>query len=112
MWGGAGLSKLLVGRGDHRPGICVCSGSSGRVPDELLSLAVGVTQMLGVSLAVGVSLMLAWRRGLGLALCRLRLRSELKTMQQPGTVQPCLIFRWTALWWIFRVPAATQARTS
>lgn len=39
------------------------------------------------------SLMFVCSRGLGLALWRLRLRSELKTMEQPVTVQPCLIFR-------------------
>ena len=36
-------------------------------------------------------------RGLGLALWRLRLRKELKTMLQPSMVQRCLIFRCTAL---------------
>lgn len=35
-------------------------------------------------------------RGLGLALCRFRLRRELKDMGHPTTVQPCLIFRCTA----------------
>lgn len=36
-------------------------------------------------------------RGLGLALWRLRLRSELKTILQPSMVQRCLIFKCTAL---------------
>lgn len=36
-------------------------------------------------------------RGFGLALWRLRLRSELKTILQPSMVQRCLIFKCTAL---------------
>lgn len=84
-WKGAGLAAVVPGRG------CRCHAASS------LRVCGGATLRP-----------LECSRGFGLALCRLRLRSELKTMEQPATVQPCLTFRCTALWWIFSVPASTQ----
>lgn len=67
--------------------LCVCAPES-----SLWCRSVCICLCMRVSLQA-----LVCSRGFGLALWRFRLRSELKTMEQPATVQRCLIFRWTAL---------------